>query len=268
MNKQIAIKRLKLRKLSNTRDLGGLIAEGKTIKCGLLIRSGRLCKLPRSTRKKLDALNIKYVIDLRTEQEAKENPTVVLQGAKYVNLSLLDSATLGVSFEKDLKQSLRKNSDQILAQFGTPDEYMAKIYDSILFSKASQEQLKIAIKLIIGADGCVLWHCTSGKDRAGILAMLIETLLGVDEETVLMDYAATGAFQRRRNRLLSMLSIFMPLPRKTKKLLMGFLQTNPQHLQNVIDKVKAQYGSVIEYCKQELEISDEEILCMRSKYLA
>lgn len=75
---QTVIKRLKLRKLSNTRDLGGLATDSGTIKYGKLIRSGKLYKLPRSTVKKLETLNIETVIDLRTEQETAEKPDSVL----------------------------------------------------------------------------------------------------------------------------------------------------------------------------------------------
>lgn len=182
-------------------------------------------------------------------------------------MSLLNAATLGVTFEKDLKQSLKSNGDEILAQFGTPDEYMVKIYDDILFDKTSQENLKAALKINIEANGCVLFHCTGGKDRAGVLAMLVESLLGVNEETILLDYTSTGIFQRRRNAMFRWFSVFITLSGKTKKMLMEFLKTNPKHLGGAIAKIKENYGSVIEYCKTALEIIDEDILALRAKYL-
>ena len=97
--------------------------------------------------------------------------------------------------------------------------------------------------------------------------MLVESLLGVDEQTILLDYAATGVFQKGRNRVFKVFSVFIPLPRKTKKMLMEFLKTNPKHLESAIAKIKTQYGSVIDYCKTALGITEEEILIMRAKYL-
>lgn len=261
------IKRLKLKKLSNTRDMGGLNAVEGHIKSGKLIRSGKLYKLPKSTVKKLESFHIQTVIDLRTEQEAAEKPDTVIPGANHVQLSLLNVATFGVTFEKDLKQTLKSHGDEILEQFGTFDDYMTKIYDDILFSETSQENLRAALKIIIEAEGCVLFHCTGGKDRTGVLAMLVESLLGVDEETIMLDYAATGEFQKGRNRTFRLLSVFMPLNRKIKKTLIEFLKTKPQHMERVIAKIKAQYGSVIGYCKTALGITEEEILTMRKKYL-
>lgn len=258
------IKRLKLRKLSNTRDLSDLPSNVKIAR-GKLIRSAKLYKLPRSTVKKLKAYNIQTIIDLRTEQEAAEKPDTIF--AHYVNLSLLNAGAFGITFEKNIKQSLKAHADEILKQFGTPDQYMSKIYDHMLFDEVSQEKLTAALRIIICANGGVIWHCTGGKDRAGILAMLVESLLGVDEETILLDYAATGIFQRRRNRMFKLFSVFIPLPRKTKKMLMEFMKTNPIHLKAALDKIKTRYGSVTDYCKAALGITEEEILTLQAKYL-
>jgi hypothetical protein len=37
-------------------------------------------------------------------------------------------------------------------------------------------------------DGATLFHCHTGKDRTGLVAAVILTLLGVDEEDVIADY--------------------------------------------------------------------------------
>ena len=78
------IKRLKLKKLPNTRDMSGLNAVGGRIKLGKLIRSGKLYKLPKLTVKKLEAFHSQTVIDLRTEQEVAEKPNTVILGANHV----------------------------------------------------------------------------------------------------------------------------------------------------------------------------------------
>ena len=37
-------------------------------------------------------------------------------------------------------------------------------------------------------DKAVLWHCSAGKDRAGVGAVIIEEILGVPRETIISDY--------------------------------------------------------------------------------
>ena len=47
-----------------------------------------------------------------------------------------------------------------------------------------------------------VFHCTAGKDRTGLLSALVLSLLGVPEDTVVTDYALSGAaMQRLRAKL-------------------------------------------------------------------
>ena len=46
-------------------------------------------------------------------------------------------------------------------------------------------------KIMLASKGTVLFHCTAGKDRTGVLAMLLLKLADVDEETIINDYAAS-----------------------------------------------------------------------------
>lgn len=76
------VKRLKLKKLNNTRDLGGIkTSDGRKVKSGKLIRSGKLTDLPESTVDKLKQTGLTTVIDLRIETERAENPDTVIDGA-------------------------------------------------------------------------------------------------------------------------------------------------------------------------------------------
>ena len=45
-----------------------------------------------------------------------------------------------------------------------------------------------------------VFHCTGGKDRAGLSAALLLELLGVDRRTVLDDYELTATFRRREHQ--------------------------------------------------------------------
>src|SRR5690606_33920693 len=56
--------------------------------------------------------------------------------------------------------------------------------------------------------GLVLFHCTAGKDRTGVLAALILLIAGVDEAEIAADYALTATMAnpllaRLRRRALS-----------------------------------------------------------------
>lgn len=62
-------------------------------------------------------------------------------------------------------------------------------------------------QLIAGLEkGAVLFHCTAGKDRTGILASCIFTLCGISQEDIVADYEVTYTYNKKgMNRLLRML---------------------------------------------------------------
>ena len=67
------------------------------------------------------------------------------------------------------------------------------------------EMLDDATPQIVGALSALaapearpaVFHCTAGKDRTGLLSALVLSLLGVPEETVVADYALSGAAMDR-----------------------------------------------------------------------
>jgi protein-tyrosine phosphatase len=262
------IRKLKLRKLFNTRDLGGMpAADGKRIKHKKLIRSGKLYKLPNETIDALKKLNVKTIIDLRIFTECAEYPDTVIAGTEYVHLPVLCTATPGITREKSMSKTMALESRRIKKEFGNADNYMIAMYKMVLFSEEPISYLKRALRLIIENNDCILWHCSGGKDRAGIVAMLVESLLGVDEKIIIQDYTASYYFQRRKFFWNKVGLAIAPLPSRFKKILFGMMASKPRYMTDTLDEIKARYGSVINYCKQQLDITDEDINTLRIKYL-
>lgn len=262
------IEKLRLRKLNNTRDLGGFPADGgKTIKYGKLIRSGKLYKLPRSTCAKLEKTGVSTIVDLRIDNEVEEYPTTPLKNCKYVRIPLLCTATAGITHGKSMAKLMRSESKRLKDEFENATEYMTKMYAELVFSEDSQKRIKEVLDLIIKEEGCILWHCSSGKDRAGIIAMLIEAMLGVSEDVILADYVASKKFQRHKRNIQRLGLLIAPASRKFKKMLVGFMAVKPEYLTGVIDEMKERYGSVVGYCKNALGVTDGEIELLKEKYL-
>jgi len=64
---------------SNTRDIGGYqTSDLRTLRWGQIIRSENLSRLTASDFQKLEEIGVKTVIDLRTEKEHDQLPTVWL----------------------------------------------------------------------------------------------------------------------------------------------------------------------------------------------
>ena len=184
--------RIDFEKLGNTRDLGGMqTADGGTIAHGRLIRSGHFKDASPADLQKLAGM-IHTDIDLRTPDECAESPDPVIPGVKYIHLPVMDSLTAGVTREKDADayalERLVKSPENSL-------EYMSAIYEGFAKNDAANSSYSSFINILAGNEsGAVLWHCTAGKDRAGMGAAIIEKLLGVSYEDITGDYLRTNAF--------------------------------------------------------------------------
>lgn len=250
------------------RDLGGIpTAEGKTIKYGRLIRSGRLCKLPPKTVKALQNMKVDNIIDMRTPREIQSRPPTLIGGAKYHYLPLVATATENILSGKSMTGIIMAESKRLKKELPDARSYIAVMYDILAFHPDSVEVFKKIFRLFLEEENCILWHCNSGTDRTGIVAMLIQSALGVDKQVIMEDYMASFRFLKRRRYMQMLGLVLVPASMKLKKLLHAFMFIKPENLKAVMDKMEQKYGSVLGYIKTELNVTDDEIALLKDKYL-
>ena len=210
------IAKLKLKKLNNTRDLGGMVTiDGKTIKNGCLFRSGKLKKLPKSTKRILEDFNLDVVLDLRTFAETNSAPDTMLEGVEYIHLPLPCTATEDLYPETSMRITYLKEAKRIETEFGSTDAYMIEMYRQLITSNYSVDVLRKIMACFLKYDR-LLWHCNGGKDRTGLVSILIESLLGVSEETIIKDYVISTKFRIKKNSLNKLGLFLCPLPKHFK----------------------------------------------------
>lgn len=99
--------------------------------------------------------------------------------------------------------------------------------------------------------------------------MLILTALGVDEETILEDFAMTNIYNARLIEGERQALIAQGLSGEAlETAILAMDQVEPQYMVNALDWMKETYGSVMGYIHQELGITDEQIETLRNMYLA
>lgn len=154
-------------------------------------------------------------------------------------------------------------------EFTSGEDYMISMYENIVFDKTSQLYFKTLFDILcMDLDGAILYHCTSGKDRTGITTLFLYTLLGVSEEDILLDYAASDIFNseyiKKRKR---MISLFLPTSVRMKSLLFSLLHAKRVYLEETIKKIKDKHGSVLDYLFNEIKITSQMQEKLRNKYL-
>lgn len=156
----------------NVRDLGGYATATGPTRFRRLLRADALHRLDRAGIATLTDTGVTTVIDLRHADELahQPNPFATHEAVSYHNVSLLDG----------LAPSMMSDGDLLL-----------ELYQLAL----TDRQGAIAEVLIVIADapaGTVLFHCTAGKDRTGIIAALLLGLAGVESADIVDDYAQTA----------------------------------------------------------------------------
>ena len=104
-------------------------------------------------------------------------------------------------------------------------------------------------------EGVILYNCFFGKDRTGILTMLLLSIAGVSREDIVADYQQTYTYVKSYIQTHSDL-LWDSRSEKHYSL--------PETMENVIDSIEQNYGSVIDYILST-GVSDETIEKIRKK---
>ena len=106
-------------------------------------------------------------------------------------------------------------------------------------------QILAALEVLASPDALpAVFHCTAGKDRTGVLSAIVLSLLGVDEPTVVADYALSGeAMLRLRAKLIQK----YPEGRETLENIDEVFSAEPAQMEQLLDHIQEQYGSVGAY---------------------
>ena len=185
-----------LGEVENARDLGGYTAmvngEKYTIKDNKLFRSGHLKDAEVS---KLKGFEISKVIDLRTSLEALRKPDVKDENITNVSISMLTIPNPFVLESDDWKKLFSVITSGVMEVWDT-NLYRQYIQDPNAI-KATKQFFDEVVESAKNEDA-VLWHCTAGKDRTGIEAMLLMAALGCDYSTILDEFLQTNMYYEKK----------------------------------------------------------------------
>lgn len=138
--------------------------------------------------------DIRSIIDLRTTFEHNGDPDPEMDGVAVTHLPLIPMKTLGITFEDG-------NLGEMLRGRWNPDTLdICSVYRDMVDESVADAWRDI-FRILLESEGhAVMWHCTNGKDRTGVVAAVILLALGVPMDQVMADYLATNAQLKERRR--------------------------------------------------------------------
>ena len=235
-----------LKGTSNTRDIGGyMTSDLRTLRQGQIIRSENLSRLTASDFQKLEEIGVKTVIDLRTNKEHDQAPTV-WQGdnpPRFFHFPVGDAHNDWFNAQRKMMKRNRFTEDQAL-------EHMVEGYRMIAEEGPPSYQ-KLMDLVLDQSNWPILIHCNAGKDRAGVATTLILEALGVDRETIMEEFLLTNEMARIEEK-----AVF--LAKESKKFSNGgrsgrspsasawlpIVGVHPEMLEAFYASVDEQYGSM------------------------
>ena len=218
----------------NFRDLGGIVTtDGRSLKWGMVFRSGELSKLSENDVDYMASLKLKKLIDFRFDDEIEEAPDVLPDGIEVINIPVEQG-----SFDRDqLTQWLMSND--------------AEAFDTLLihanqaFVTDFQEEFGRFMKLLEAGEPLV-YHCTAGKDRAGFATVLFLSALGVDKETIIDDYMASNEYNKEATE--NTIS-YVNATGLNGELLRPVLEVKHEYINKAYETIDNQYGGMESYLK-------------------
>ena len=224
----------------NFRDLGGYRGRaGQTVRWRTLYRADALHRLPDDELDQLSLLGVRTVLDLRTQAEIDHGRIK----AEHLGIAHLHLPVLGTTWKP--------------AELD-PDADAGEVLGSLYIQMLDVGAPALADSLRVLADPAqvpAVFHCAAGKDRTGVLAAVVLALLGVDEETIIGDYALTAAamadlVERLKQDRPEALTAMNDQPS-------AYLATPPEAMRRFLDHVNTEHGSMVGYVRGigvELEV--------------
>ncbi len=237
----------------NFRDLGGYPAAGGITRWGLVYRADGLHRLTSNDVAALRDRGLGIVIDLRTETElAKRGRFPVGQHAvAFHHLPLIDRTWMPGE----------------VPVFDTAHEFLMWAYRDML--RVGADKLAAALDIIASAgDTPLVFHCAAGKDRTGLLAALLLSVLGVPNEFIAADYGKTAEGMVRMRAAWAEWAASQG-PKQVEQLdgdRAHYFESPAPVMADLLDELAADHGSVTRYVSS-LGVSAASIAALRERLI-
>lgn len=230
----------------NARDLGGYpTAKGRATRRGVFVRTDNLSRLTPSGQTALREYGVRTVIDLRTELERANHPVPFArpedETVRYLHLPFF--------LEAEVTNPLIPEASPADLQYCYRLDQVPHRVGEILRTMADTP------------EGAILFHCHSGKDRTGMLAVILLLLAGVPDALIAEDYALSSEYLRPADQ--AWIDEQPELSEQRRQEIEQW-RTRPERALAIVRHLRERYGGVEGYLRQA-GLSEEQIERLRRK---
>ena len=162
---------------ANIRDLGGLpTLDGRTTRVGAVVRADAIDRLSAAGWAALEEFRVRTVIDLRNEDELGDDVAPRPAAVSTVHLPL-DAA----------------DDREFWDEWGTGPQFGTPLYYGPHLERFPERSARVLAAIATAPPGGVLYHCGIGRDRTGMITILLLALAGVRPEEIAADYELSAA---------------------------------------------------------------------------
>lgn len=242
----------------NFRDLGGYrTADGRTVKSGVVYRSAELSHVTPEGFEQLKSLGIRSNVDLRSTDERKAEP---IQWPAAMGVTVhqtdypMDMAPFMALFSKGTATAEETRA------------LMTNFYKDVPFTFAPQ--YATLVRQVIDDGAPVVFNCSAGKDRTGVAAALILTLVGVPRETVTRDYMLSNTYYRPLAKPAAEDPATAMLRRLQPDVVQALMGVDARYLDAAFAAIEAREGGWERYVEQDLGLTPADLARLRAMLLS
>lgn len=259
--------------ISNFRDIGGWRTKDgkKYVKSGLIFRSANTSNVTELGKSQLHKLGIQSVFDFRSYGEFKKAGGFEVEGIKINNIPVFTKTDVS-------PQAIALRYKHLLTSW-----YTYKYVYVNMLEEGTYAFKSVLLYLRDNVNAPLLFNCTAGKDRTGVMAMIILLLLGVENHIIAKEYELTSigllpdhdeikrSFFEGMDQFKSKFEgtdHFKEISGMTPdEMFKNLISSKYESMIAAIELFNKEFGGVENYCTNNLGLTEEDLNKIRSNLL-
>lgn len=252
----------------NFRDLGGYETDdGRTVKWGEVYRSGELGHLTEQDVAKLEELELRTVVSFLLPEEIERHGEDRLpEGTRLVSHPIASERATAHAMQ--VYESIRSGDFDSIPPAANAE------FHRLLLEDGKESYRSLLEEVADPANRPLAFHCSQGVHRAGTATAVLLSALGVPWETVREDYVLSNVYRREeiensleRIREIEAERRGIPPEEINMSQVEKYYRLDGSYIDGSLERAVEEYGSMKNYIRDGLGISDETIEQLRNDLL-